>query len=106
MQQGFEFPEHSAVLYDFYTDPDERGRGLYQRTIQRIIQDALQRIEGLRYVYISVLADNRPSRHVIEKLGFDYQCSLFLNRRFGRVTLSRSDGSVLKCPQQVGRNDE
>ncbi len=106
VQQGFEFPEHSAVLYDFYTDPDERGRGLYQRTIQRIIQDALQRIEGLRYVYISVLADNRPSRHVIEKLGFDYQCSLFLNRRFGRVTLTRSDGPVLKCPQQVGRNDE
>ena len=38
------------------------------------------------WVYITVLADNLPSRHVIEKLGFDYLESVVRTTRFGKPT--------------------
>ncbi len=77
VQQAYQYPPKSAVLYDFYTDPDARGQGLYQENIKQILTDAAIR-ENAEYIYISVNADNIPSRHVIEKLGFEYQESLFI----------------------------
>jgi CelD/BcsL family acetyltransferase involved in cellulose biosynthesis/RimJ/RimL family protein N-acetyltransferase len=81
--QHMRFPEASAALYDFYTHPDFRGRGLYRRTIRQMLRHAFADPQ-LRYAYISVLADNRPSRHVIESLGFEHQRSYHLRQRFGR----------------------
>jgi RimJ/RimL family protein N-acetyltransferase len=34
-------------------------------------------IAGTEFIYISVVADNAPSRHSIEKAGFEYQSSLY-----------------------------
>lgn len=79
VKQSTELPEHSGVLYDFYSHPGARGRGLYQRTLSTMLKHA-SRIPHLQYVYIFVEADNGPSRHVIEKLGFDYQYSLCRQR--------------------------
>ncbi len=76
VQQNYQYPPKSAVLYDFYTSPCARGQGLYQENIKQIILDASM-LENVEYIYISVKADNAPSRHVIEKLGFEYQESLF-----------------------------
>ncbi|GAA0369750.1 hypothetical protein GCM10009092_37540 [Bowmanella denitrificans] len=70
------FPDNSAVLYDFCSDPEVRGKGLYQKTIKHMLADT-ERLADAKYVYISVRADNKVSRHVIEKLGFEYQESLF-----------------------------
>jgi RimJ/RimL family protein N-acetyltransferase len=81
--QRMEFPEHSAALYDFYTHPRFRGRGLYRRTIAFMLRRAFSDAD-LRYAYISVLADNGASRHVIESLGFEYQRSYHLREHFGR----------------------
>lgn len=39
VQQRFEYPEKSAVLYDFYTHPDARGRGLYQKNLKQMLTD-------------------------------------------------------------------
>ena len=36
----FEYPPGSAVLYDFYSDPDARGRGLYQAALRQMTADA------------------------------------------------------------------
>jgi RimJ/RimL family protein N-acetyltransferase/CelD/BcsL family acetyltransferase involved in cellulose biosynthesis len=88
----FVYPPNSAVLFDYYTHPAARGRGLYQRAVLQMLKDAAS-IPGTERVYISVLADNRPSRHVIEKLGFNYECSLLRRSRFGRVMHTREETS-------------
>lgn len=71
----YSYPEHSAVLYDFYSMPNARGKGLYQSNIEQMLAQ-IQHDETIEYIYISVLADNKPSRRVIEKLGFEYIESL------------------------------
>jgi len=76
VKQKYTFPPKSAVLYDFYTSPTARGQGLYQENISHMLSD-LSTSRDIEYIYISVRADNKPSRHVIEKLGFKYQESLF-----------------------------
>lgn len=82
VQQSFTFPPCSAVLYDYYTQPDLRGKGLYRITIMHMLCDAFEN-DQTKYVYITVLANNAPSRHVIEKLGFEYQGSLYFRSKFG-----------------------
>lgn len=82
VQQRFQYPEKSAVLYDFYTHPAARGRGFYQKNLKQMLGD-VGKLKDVKHVYISVLSDNGPSRHVIEKLGFEYQCSLFHSSIFG-----------------------
>ncbi len=82
VKQSMTFPVGSVALFDFYSHPDFRGRGLYRATISHMLQQAFAD-EAIAYAYISVLADNAPSRHVIEKIGFEYQGSYFWQRRFG-----------------------
>ena len=84
VNQSVALPPGAAVLYGFYTDPRFRGRGLYSSSLARMIGDA-RKIPGLGDVYICVLADNRPSRRVIEKLGFEYERSFYERRQFARV---------------------
>lgn len=83
----FEYPDNSATLFDFYSDPAARGRGLYQSALKRMLVDAAA-IPGTEHIFISVLADNGPSRHVIEKVGFRYYASVSRKIRFGRATHS------------------
>ncbi len=84
VEQDFIFPPDCAVLYDAYTDPSARGRGLHQESIRQRLNSAA-RTQNTKKIFTCVLADNGPSRHVIEKMGFGYVCSLFQQRRFGRV---------------------
>jgi RimJ/RimL family protein N-acetyltransferase len=85
VEQTLTFPSGSVALYDFYSAPEFRGRGFYRATIAHMLRAAFQD-QNVRYAYISVLADNEPSRHVIETLGFSYQGSFHWHRRFGRVS--------------------
>jgi GNAT superfamily N-acetyltransferase len=80
----FQFPANSAVLYDFYTHPKFRGRGLYSRSVKRMLADALA-VADTREVFIFALADNIPSRIVIERTGFSYRGSLIRTVVLGRV---------------------
>ncbi|MCH9696562.1 MAG: GNAT family N-acetyltransferase [Gammaproteobacteria bacterium] len=79
VQQSYQYPSRSTVLYDFYTDPEARGKGMYQDNLRQMLNDSVIR-DSADYVYISVKADNVASRHVIEKTGFEYQESLFHSR--------------------------
>ncbi len=83
VKQSMTFPVGSVALFDFYSHPNFRGRGLYRATISHMLQQAFTD-EAIAYAYISVLADNAPSRHVIEKMGFEYQGSFYWQRRFGK----------------------
>ena len=80
--QSLTLPRASVVLYNFYSHPIFRGRGLYRATIGHMLHEAFAD-ESTRYAYIGVLADNLPSRHVIETMGFEYQGSFFWKRCFG-----------------------
>ncbi len=84
VEQSFNLPKNTAVLFDYYTHPKARGQKLYQKAILQGLHDAAK-IPETEQVFIGVLADNEPSRHVIEKLGFKYEGSLFKETRFGFV---------------------
>lgn len=80
---GLEFvpPAGSAALWDYFTHPAARSRGLYLRTLWQCLHDAID-VYGAKQAFIYVYADNAVSRHVIEKAGFRYRGSLVLERRF------------------------
>ena len=85
VQQSMIFPTGSVALFDFYTHPDFRGQGLYRATLASMLRD----VDGdttVKHCYISVLADNLPSRHVIEMQGFQYQGSFYWKKSFGAIT--------------------
>jgi RimJ/RimL family protein N-acetyltransferase len=76
-------PRGSAALWDYFTHPIARGRGLYRDSLWQCMHDAVE-IDGARQVFIYVYTDNPVSRHAIEKAGFEYYGSLVLERRFVR----------------------
>lgn len=77
--------QESVVLYDFFTHPSFRGRGYYQTTLNEALS-GLRDLPPGTPIYMSVAADNHPSRRVIEKAGFElcgryFQRTLLLNVR-------------------------
>jgi len=74
--QYFDLPKNSAVLFDFFTHPVARGRGIYKASMYQMLNYAAK-LAGTEQIYICVLADNIPSRRAIESVGFQYQCSLY-----------------------------
>ena len=80
--QPFAFPPNSAYIFDFYTFPQARGRGLYTHCLQKMLSD-LAHMPGTDKVYVAVTADNRPARHVIEKMGFTHEFSFYETVRSG-----------------------
>ncbi len=84
VKQELKLPPNSSVLFDFFTHPESRGKGFYNNSMCQILHDTIQNNET-KQVYICVLADNLTSRSVIEKLGFNYQGSLFHETKFAKV---------------------
>lgn len=64
----FKSPSDSAVLYDFFTHPEYRRQGLYQRNLRKILRDLAD--AGIRKAFIGVLEGNESSRRAIENVGF------------------------------------
>jgi GNAT superfamily N-acetyltransferase len=73
--QWWEAQPGTSNLYDFYTYPRFRGRGLYGQALRHIVGEVAH-LPHVRHVVIWVLADNAPSRAVIEKVGFVHHLSL------------------------------
>lgn len=77
-------PEGPSVLWDDYTHPAARGRGLHQEALRvRLSYAAAHALSPV--AMIGVRADNGPSRHNIEKVGFQYAGSAWLSVRRGRA---------------------
>lgn len=75
--------EPSSVLWDDFTHPVARGRGLHQESLRMRLSYAAD--HGMaRVAVIGVRADNGPSRHNIEKAGFQYAGSAWISTRLGR----------------------
>lgn len=55
-------------LYDVFTDPAERGRGLAALLCRHLLREAAG--QGARTAYLQVDAANAPARKVYQRLGF------------------------------------
>ena len=82
--QTFYLPANSAALSSYHTQPAARGKGLYRTSLTQMLRDAAD-IPGVEHIFIYVLANNGPSRHVIEKVGFDYRFSFFQKTFLGKT---------------------
>jgi RimJ/RimL family protein N-acetyltransferase len=91
VHQEYIYPPGSAVVYDFFTHPEARGRGLYSSSIRQMMADAAA--AGMNQIFVFVLADNDPSRRVIEKAGFRHVVSLFEQIQAGKAKRWRTDAS-------------
>lgn len=80
VDQAYFLPPETAALFDHFTHPLARGRGLYYQALCRLLHDA-RNIARARQAYVTVFGSNGPSRHVIEKVGFRHEGSLFKERR-------------------------
>ena len=73
-------PADTSVLFDHFTHPAARGCGLYYQALCHLLHEA-QEFAAARQAYVTVFGSNTPSRHVIEKAGFEYEGSLCKERR-------------------------
>ena len=80
--EKFRYPDNSAILYNFATHPDSRAKGCYQDSLRQLLS-YLADLPSVDHIFIYVLADNAASRHVIEKSGFEYYCSVYSLRCLG-----------------------
>lgn len=84
----FNSPPGSIILYDFYTEPQFRRQGLYQRSMKQMILDACEM--GAKEIYISIRPDDLVSRRMIEKAGFFPFCT-FSKKRFLWICKKKSN---------------
>jgi len=77
-------PPESAVVWDNFSHPRARGRGLMQQMLCQSLHDAVELAHAER-VYGYVFSDNAASARSCEKVGFQHAGSLVREVRFGRV---------------------
>jgi hypothetical protein len=77
--QAFFPPPVSSALYDHYTHPSARRQGPFFQALCQFLHD-VPSLAKRKQAYIYVYGDNKPSRHVIEKIGFRYVGSLIEDR--------------------------
>jgi RimJ/RimL family protein N-acetyltransferase len=78
--QVFFPPTDASVIFDCFTHPVERWKGVYSRSLCEMLHDARE-IAQARQVCMAAFASNPVSCHVIEKLGFHYLGSMIKQRR-------------------------
>ena len=90
----FELPAKSAVLWDAFTFPGPRNRGLHQTAIQARLNDLAQRGD-VRWAFCGALASNPASAHNLAGKGFRHCASAWELRRMG-VTTHWTSGSCFE----------
>jgi GNAT superfamily N-acetyltransferase len=78
-------PEGDAYVYESFTRPQARGRGVYPFALRGICEWARDR--GLAQVWVAVEAGNAPSLKAIRKAGFEPAYEMRYGRRLGRLSL-------------------
>ncbi|HEX2295289.1 MAG TPA: GNAT family N-acetyltransferase [Actinomycetota bacterium] len=87
-------PPGDAYVYESFTRPEARGRGVYPFALLGICEWAAG--AGVTTVWVAVEAGNAPSLKAIRKAGFERVYEMRFGRRWGRLTLvvERPDGAV------------
>jgi GNAT superfamily N-acetyltransferase len=90
VRRYFIVPERGAYIYESFTNPDLRGRGIYPAMLNFIATEAAQR--GLGELWIGVGASNRPSVRAIAKGAFEPAFDIVFRRRLGAVRIETITG--------------
>ena len=90
VHQPYVFPEKSAVMFNDWTHPNARGRGLHSRLLRRRLYDAAFCLNA-QQVFIAVEYGNRQSQRNIESVGFECIEILYEKVRFGRRAAGRME---------------
>lgn len=83
-------PEGHAYVYESYTRPEVRGRGVYPFALAGIATDLTGTAE---LIWVMVEADNPASVRAVTKAGFGRRGSIHVRRRWDRLTY-RVEGDV------------
>src|SRR5262245_58389583 len=82
--QVFYPPPRSAVLYDHFTHPAGRRRGLYRAAIHQLLHE-LVRMGRVDHAFMYVFGENARSWRVVEKVGFRHVGSMIREVKLTRV---------------------
>jgi hypothetical protein len=80
VRQQMDMPEAPAVLYDFFTAPEFRNRDFYPQLLMHSVRHTAASLPGIRWIYMTVRADDRVPRWWVERLGAHYYESYFYRR--------------------------
>ena len=90
VRRYFAPPEGEAYMYESYTRPEVRGRGIYPYALANIAL-ALRRL-GARAIWIGAEAHNAASIKSIAKAGFAPVCAVTYRRRLGFLAVDPATG--------------
>jgi CelD/BcsL family acetyltransferase involved in cellulose biosynthesis/GNAT superfamily N-acetyltransferase len=82
--EGVGVAAEPMTLWDAYTHPDARGRGIHQASILQRLADAARL--GAHSVLVSIPASNAVAIHNARKCGFQYRYSVRRRVMFGKET--------------------
>lgn len=84
-------PPRAAYVYESFTHPDARGRGVYPFALRGIVATMADR--GIRHVWVAVEGSNEPSQRAVTKAGFQPAFTLGYRRRLGRLSIDPPGGA-------------
>lgn len=85
-------PAGDAYIYESFTRPEARGRGIYPFALHNICADLWGR--GIRRAWIAVETANQPSRRAISKAGFEPAFELSFRRRQRKAQVGQPIGPL------------
>ena len=92
-------PDGSAYVYESFTDPALRGRGIYPWALRCICAELSSR--GVQRVWIGVERGNVSSVRAISKAGFEPAFSVRYRRRLGRLSTETPAGPKAEIAGQL-----
>ena len=83
-------PAGDAYIYESFTRPEMRGRGVYPAVLATVSEHLGGR--GIRRLWIAVESTNQPSLRAIQKAGFIPSFEIAIERRWGQVHVAIPQG--------------
>lgn len=93
-------PAGDAYVYESYTRPEVRGRGVYPYALRQIAADLSTR--ALRRVWVAVEESNSASVRAVTKAGFEPSFAIGYRRRWGRVEVESDEA---ESPERLHLGD-
>ncbi|MDQ3953854.1 MAG: GNAT family N-acetyltransferase [Actinomycetota bacterium] len=94
-------PPGDAYVYESFTHPDARGRGVYPFALAGICDWAAE--TRVSHVWVAVEKGNAASLKAIRKAGFEPSYTIRYARRFGRLTVATDRPEGRTIPDVVRR---
>ena len=84
-------PAGDAYVYESYTRPEVRGRGVYPYALGQIAADLSR--HAVRHVWVAVEGSNAASLRAVAKAGFEPRFAIGYRRRWGRIEVDSDEAT-------------